>query len=443
MIAIVGAGITGLYLAKLLRDQGADVHLFEARDKVGGNIGSIRDGAYLFETGPNSIRMNEAFHHLLSDLKLLDEVVYTSPKAKKRYVLKDGTYRPIPMGPLSLLFGPFFRFREVRRILKERKLPPEEVPRETVDAFFRRRFGDPVTDYLVAPFISGIYAGDPQKLLVAKAFPRIVAWEKEFGSVLKGFFKGREKSKYKGIFSLREGLGQMTEAMGQQLGQHLHLNHSLQALRKTESGWELDFGTGKVSAQQVVLAMPAQAIGELLAQIDPEGAEALTQVTCPPVTVVQSVYDRKAVGHALDGFGALHNHLEPSETLGTIFSSSIFPNRCPEDEVLLTTFVGGARFPERAQLSEEVLTDLVHKDLSHYLKISEPPKKVHLVRWPRAIPQYDPAILAAHATASRLSADKLWLAGNWTHGISVPSCLERAQELCEQLTASPASNSVI
>ncbi len=443
MIAIVGAGITGLYLGHLLQEKGIDFRLYEANDHVGGNIRTLERDGYVLETGPNSIRMNADFHGLLQDLNLLDEVMYTAPAAKKRYVLKNGAYRATPSGPISLLFGSFFSFKTVRRILKERRLSPEDIPGETIDAFFRRRFGDDVVDYLVAPFISGIYAGDPKALLVAKAFPQIKKWEREYGSVLKGFFKGRKKSEFKGVFSLRKGLGQMAEAMGQQLGDRLQLGAKLEGLEKENGKWHLELGAEKVAAEKVVLALPAETLAGVLGSVDGEMSAALARVNYPPVSVVQSAYRRSDVPHPLDGFGALHNHLEDSGTLGTIFSSTIFPNRCPSDQILLTTFVGGARTPERAQLTDNGLKKLVKGDYRRFLRIEADPVMTHIVRWPRAIPQYDPDILDAHAGLPRLVEQKIWLAGNWTHGISVPSCLERAQELCEQLLSEAPANSVI
>ena len=185
MIAIVGAGITGLYLGKLLQDKGLDFRLYEAKENPGGNIATLREGPYLMETGPNSVRMNANFHHLTEDLGLGGDLRFTDAKAGKRFVLKNGKYRPIPSGPGSLLFGSFFKFREVLRILKERRIAPGQVENETVDAFFRRRFGDPIADYLVGPFISGIYAGDSRKLLIGEAFPKVLEWEHSHGSVLK------------------------------------------------------------------------------------------------------------------------------------------------------------------------------------------------------------------------------------------------------------------
>lgn len=434
MIAIVGGGITGLYLAHLLHKQGKAFHLYEARDYFGGNIASVKEGPYLYETGPNSLRMNAHFHHLLEDLGLLDQVAYTNPKAKKRYVMREGSYHPMPMSPPSLLFGRFFRFGDLRRLWGERKRPAQELPEESVDAFFRRRFGPLVADYLVGPFISGIFAGDAKALRMASAFPQVKKWESEHGSVLKGFFKTRTKSEYKGIFSLQEGLGQLITQMTERLAPHLSTHQQLIGLERKGNGWQLEFSGTTVEADEVVLAMPAFATAQLLKELHPTLMADLQKVEYPAVSVVISAYKRAQVAHPLDGFGALNNQVEPAQTLGTIFSSSVFPGRCPTDEVLTTTFVGGSRHPERARLAEPDLLKAVLEDHQQWLGVKGKPVFTRVVRWEQAIPQYTATALAAQEGADALEEQGLFLGGNWTGGISVPACLEKAQSLCEQLT---------
>ncbi len=437
MIAIIGAGITGLHLGYLLKKEGINFQIFEAGNRTGGNIGTVKEGPYQMDIGPNSLRMNADFHHLLTDLNLHDQVVYTSPSAKKRFVLRNGKYQAMPMSPPALLFGPFFKWKDLRRLWKERKLPVKNIPNESVDAFFRRRFGGLVADYLVGPFISGIFAGDAKELLVESAFPRIKEWEREYGSVLKGFFKGRTKSQYKGIFSMRGGLGQLTDAMTAHLGDQVDTGMRLTGLGQDRGGsWLLTFDSGgTIQADKVVLALPSYTAAKLLKPTHPELAKNLVELNYPPVSVVITAYKRSDVGHPLDGFGALNNQVEDRQTLGTIFSSSVFPGRCPEDEVLLTTFVGGARRPELAELSDEYLLASVVRDHRELLDTNRAPVFFKVIRWPKAIPQYDAAALAAQQTANNLNSQGLYLGGNWSGGISVPSCLEKAQFLCEQLTS--------
>lgn len=433
MIGILGAGITGLTLGHLLSRQGHEVVVLEAASRAGGNIGSIREEGFLMERGPNSLRMNQQIYDLVEELGLIQQVRYADKQAKKRFILKGGHFKAIPMGPLALLSNGFFGWGTVGRILKERKVAAEESEFETVDSFFRRRFGEQVADYLVAPFVSGIYAGDPKALLLAEAFPQLKEMERNHGSVLRGFFKGRKKGGPKGIFSFENGLQDLVNALVGKLGDRLRLNSEVTSLRPAGDGWALELEGETLQLSQVVSTLPAQRLAPLLDSWQPNAAKALRQINYPPVSVVHLGYNREDVGHALDGFGALNNHLEDHGTLGIIFASSIFPERAPGNKVLLTTMVGGSRQPERARLPDDKLLELVSRDHQELLQTKAAPVFQKVIRWDRAIPQYDRAWLPAKAAAEELENQGLLLGGNWYGGISVPSCLEKAQALCEQL----------
>ncbi|MEO0471567.1 MAG: protoporphyrinogen oxidase, partial [Bacteroidota bacterium] len=213
MIVIIGAGITGLVLGHYLQKAGKDFRILEASQRSGGNMQTQQIGPYLLEAGPNSLIMNDAFFALLQELNLEKEIQYADPQAKNRYVLRGGQYKKLPAGPPSLIFSKTFSLQAKRQILGERHKKAQHIPDESVDHFFRRRLGDEITDYAVYPFISGIYAGDPKQLLIAEAFPQLTEWEKDFGSILKGFIKGRTPQQHKGTFSFKNGLKSLTERL--------------------------------------------------------------------------------------------------------------------------------------------------------------------------------------------------------------------------------------
>lgn len=436
MIAVVGGGITGLTLAWLLKEKGVPVQLYEASKRVGGNIKSVREAECLLEVGPNSLRLNDFLHAYFTRLQLADDLVQATPEARHRYVLRDGAYRRLPTGPISLLFNRFFRFSEKRRILRERNVPPGTDETESIDAFFRRRFGDAVADYAVAPFISGIYAGNPHSLAVRAAFPQMKKWEQEHGSVIRGAIRGRKRNRHKGVISLREGLEMLPRRLAERLGDRMHLEKPVTALTADGSGYTLHFAHETVAAEKVVLTVPAQVTAKLLHDMDPAAAQALGSIYYPPVAMVHSLYRREDVGHPLDGFGGLNNHREGRKTLGTIFSSTTFAGRAPQDTALLTTFVGGAYRPENARRAPEAIQQMVHDELQDLLSVSGGPLFQKCTVWPQAIPQYENRIWPAWQAAERWATRGLYLSGNWIGGISVVACIEQAHHLCEQLTAS-------
>ncbi len=433
MIAIVGAGITGLTLGMLLKKQGTPFILLEASARGGGNIQSFHEGGYLMEQGPNSLRLNDQLYHWLEELQLESEIVKSLPTARNRYILKQGRYKKLPSGPPSLLTNATLSWKAKQLIWKERKNLSKSAAGESVDGFFRRRLGDEIVDYVVQPFVSGIFAGDPKKLLMEAAFPRLVEMEKLQGSLIRGMIQGRKKQQHTGIFSFKNGLGSWVSRLEELLAPNIQYNCRVSRLFSSDPiHLEIDEGTG-IDADSIVLCLPAHQIAKLLGESYPQVAKDLSEIYYPPVSLVYSAYKKKHVKHSLLGFGALHNHLEPSNTLGTIFSSSVFPERCPADEVLLTTFVGGALYPNRATQADRALLDSVLEDHQRFLGVKNEPVFQQIKRWERAIPQYEPSILKAWSKESLLQKHGIWLGGNWIGGIAVGACVERAFELANEL----------
>ena len=436
MIAIVGAGITGLTLGMLLKKQGIPFIILEASDKPGGNIQTLDQGPYRLESGPNSLQLNNNMYRWLEDLQLEKEIVMSLPSAKNRYILKQGRYRKLPKSPLYLLSNRTLSWKAKKAIWNEPKQTSLSPEQETIDSFFRRRLGDEITDYVVHPFISGIYAGNPNKLLIGAAFPKLLSFEKKEGSLIKGMVRSRKKQTHKGIFSFNKGLSVAIHRMADVLESDIHYKATVSKLFASQPiHLSLEEGTG-IDASQVVLCVPAHKAADVLSEAYSDISQDLTQVFYPHVSVVFSAYKKKHIRHSLMGFGALHNHLEPSNTLGTIFTSSVFPNRCPADEVLLTTFIGGALYPDWAEKEEADILEAVKQDHQRFLGAKQEPVFQHLVRWEKAIPQYEESVLPAWTHEALLQQHGIRLGGNWIGGISVGSCVERAYELAEAINLS-------
>jgi oxygen-dependent protoporphyrinogen oxidase len=433
MIAIIGAGISGLSLGEFLQRKKQPFMLFEAGDHPGGTLRTLRMGPYLLETGPNTVVLNSDTGPFLDELGLSNEIIPPASQSRKRFVLRKGKYKPLPSGLLSLIAGNFFSPKARVRVLRELFLAGSEVEKETVDAFFRRRFGAEVADFAIAPFISGTFANHPSNLLMEAAFPQFLDYERSAGSVIRGMMRSQKRSPYKGIFSFPGGLGRLPEVLASRLGDALQTGTQLQEILPVEGGYKLKFPGKEVFAGKVVFTQPAWQLSDLLQSLFPDFAASLRQIPYPPVTLVFSAYKKSDCRHSLDGFGVLHNHLEPSETLGTLFNSSLFPGRCPEDEVLLTTFVGGGAYPEKALLPDDAIAASVYSDHKRFLGVKNLPVFRHIVRWNSGIPQYDASVLAARTYLPALQAQALYFCGNWTGGISVPACIGRAKTISESL----------
>ncbi|MEM9935198.1 MAG: protoporphyrinogen oxidase [Bacteroidota bacterium] len=430
MIAVIGAGITGLLAAYRLKQAGLPFHVFEASDTVGGNILSETHGAYLLDKGPNSLRMTDELYALLAELGLTSEIVYASEAAKNRYILKSGTYQALPSSPLSLVGNNTFSWKAKRKLMLESFVKAAENREETVDAFFRRRLGDEWTDYAVYPFVSGIYAGDPARLLMKAAFPDVLKWEKEEGSVIKGAIKSRKNQQHKGIFNFTGGAARLCEKLADPIQSHIHLESTVSAIKKVADGFRVDTSEGPFEVNQVISTVPAHTLASMIAAYQQELAAKLANISYPSVSLVHMAFKRKEIKHPLDGFGALHSPKEGSDILGTVFSSTVFPGRCPDDEVLLCSFVGGALQEEKADLELDMLEKAVLTSHQQLLGAGEPTFK-YVTRWPQAIPQYDIAQFLVAEEVSKLAKDGFHLGGNWIGGISVPNTITRANKIAQ------------
>ena len=436
-VAILGGGISGLTLAFYLQRAGVAYDLFEA-GAPGGNIRSQQIGGYLLETGPNSLQLSEELEQLLADLGLTDQIEDTAAVSKNRFVLRDGRYQKLPGTPPALLLSSFFSLKAKLSALRELRRPVAPVDLlETQAHFFRRRFGPEIVDYALNPFISGIYAGDPDKLLLHKTFPKLAALEQTFGSVLRGLMKSGGAGARRRIVSLRGGLQTLPDALVAQLT-HYHGYQPVTALRRAADGrYEVQTAAGPAPAayDTVVLALPTYAAAPLLAPLFPDAAAALAAVYYPPMTAIFTAYARAEVAHPLDGFGALHPKVEQPYAAGSIWSSSLYPGRVPAGQVLFTTFVGGAQYEAQARQGEAEQKSAVDAELRRFYGIrAVQPAWQFRYSWDKAIPQFDEHIVAAHASVDALESQGIYAAANWRAGVGVPDCIRHARQLAEKIS---------
>jgi oxygen-dependent protoporphyrinogen oxidase len=441
-ILIVGAGITGLTLAWALREQGLRVRVLEARSDPGGNIRSLRAENYLLDLGPNSLldRGGEGLTQLIDALGLEERVVVANPAASRRYVCRDGRAQALPAGPGGFIRTPLFSLRAKLRLLAEPWRSCAEAD-ESVADFVRRRLGPEFLDWAVDPFVSGVYAGDAEKLSVRAATARIYALEAEAGSLIRGALRRARQGRAAGptprgrLIGFREGLRELTDALAAQLDGELSTGAPVSGLRRLAGNWVADTAQGPVEAERLVLAVPAHAAADLLEPFKRELAGDLRGISYPGVVNVALGFPRQAVAHALDGFGLLIPSREGCETLGVLFSSTLFPGRAPAEHVLLTAFVGGARNPDTPARDDAELIAGVLKELTPLLGLEGEPDFARVTRWPRAIPQYNLGHLERleRIDAALTELPGLALAGNWRGGIAVGDCINNALALAKRL----------
>ena len=215
-------------------------------------------------------------------------------------------------------------------------------------------------------------------------------------------------------------------------------------MERTPDGWQVTARKGPdalvTSHRAVLLAAPAHRLAEMeLVAPGAPGLGPLRDIHYPPVASVVLGFRREDVPHPLDGFGMLVPAVERFSILGTLFSSSLFPNRAPAGQVLLTTYVGGVRAPELALRPEGDLVALTVKDLRTILGVRGEPTYRHVVVYPKAIPQYEVGYGRFKDLMNELEAKApgLFLAGHFRNGISLGDSIVAGHDVAERMAAGP------
>jgi protoporphyrinogen/coproporphyrinogen III oxidase len=457
---VVGAGISGLATSFALQKAGILTLTLESAARPGGVIRSVKRDGYLLECGPQSFSGNSSITSISTDLGMLNERMLADPKAR-RYVLINGKLQLVPMNP-ALLASPLMaggtRFALLRDIFGN-SAPPE--PDESVADFIRRKFSPTLLDRLAGPFVSGIYAGDPEYLSLRAAFPILYQAEKASGSVIRGVLKimkerkvaaGKDSPERPTLQTFHDGNESLIEALTERLGNSLYCNVevlSIQSLTPVPEPTAPRFratlrtprGEETIETERLVLAVPTHVAGKLLSPVHPEFASPFCGIDYAGVAVVSLGYRKEDVAHPLNGFGFLVPRSSGLADLGTVWNSSLFQGRAPAGQALLTSFVGGATKPGALKQSQEDLVAQVHQELTPLLGIEKAPVFSNVTIWPRAIPQYNLGHSDRLATIEKLrsSFPGLYLVGNYLTGPAIGACVEHALKIANEIRVSFAN----
>lgn len=406
-VLVIGAGITGLSCAWTLRKLGVDAVVLESSDRAGGMIRTARMDGYLIEWGPNSILPTAETMDFLDEVGLSSELAKADPRAP-RYIYIDGRLRKAPFGAITA--------GGLLRMLAEPFIRSRSPSGESVADFFRRRVGSEAHDRLVAPVVTGIYAGDTQQLSAEASFPRLVELERKYGSITLGMLRSRSRTGKRKPRSRISTFPSGLERLPNRLAEDLNV----------------EFGVAKsrlADAKAVVITVPAYRAVAALEGDAPALARLLESVRYAPMVVAASSVADDSFREPLRGFGFLVPRTERIHLLGTLFSSALFPGRAPRGRQLLTSFIGGTFQAGAVEWSDERLWDTVCGELKRVLQVSSSPEPVTIVRHPRALPQYvighERWVAAVREELKRTPG--LFLAGNYLDGVSVPACIEQGR----------------
>jgi oxygen-dependent protoporphyrinogen oxidase len=458
-IVIIGAGISGLATAhaveRLAAERGLEVAVtvLEKEPRTGGKIWSIKAEGYLCEWGPNGFLDSKPMTLELCDrLGVRDQLARSNDNARKRFIYSQGELHRLPENGPMFLKSRLISWPGKLRLAGELFVPPrrDDVD-ETLADFARRRLGAEALDKLIGPMVSGIFAGDPETMSLQSCFPRIRELEREYGGLLRAMVKlakqkqaerkaGKQVASAAGpggvLTSFVAGIQALTDATAAGLAGTVRTGAEVASLRALDGGWELTLADGeKLAAELVISAAPTHALIGLLAPLDRSLTELVAGIPYASMNVICCGYLRERIARDLDGFGYLIPRREGRNTLGTLWDSSIFPQRAPEGQVLLRSMIGGATNPKAIELSDEEVLDRTRADLRAIMGIDAAPDFVRIFRHPQAIPQY----LSGHARRvaaidERLSAHAgLFMTGNALYGVGLNDCVHAANRTAGQV----------
>lgn len=464
-VLIIGAGLSGLTAAYALSRSEAfaqsvaagtsSLRVLEASPHAGGLIRSRQEQGFLTEDGPHTFPSTA--RELVDLAQQLDLTpMPTSQAAKKRYLYLNGRLIALPSNLWEAVTTPILSPGGKVRLLQEPFLPKTEQADISIADFFQRRLGVELTAHLVDPFISGIYAGDIQSLSLPAVFPKVWEWEQSSGSIIKGMLQARKKASAKEapfsekraekkarmhLLSFEGGLQTLTDALVRALPPHtLSLNHSVDSIQAVESGYRVQLQTGELlEVTHLILALPAYRAARLLRSVIPMAAEPLADISYNALAMVQTGFKQSDIPHALDGFGCLLPRREQLPLLGTIWASSLFPERAPTGHVLFSNYIGGAHRPELVEWEPERILTEVLNNLAIVFKTKPLEPSFHRVmRYQQAIPQYTLGHRQRIAQTEQALAkhSRVALCGNYLHGVALNECVKSGLGAAERIAAS-------
>lgn len=448
---ILGSGITGLATAYHLNKQDKDCVVLDRADRTGGVIRSVYQDGFLYEEGPNSgVIGNIEVLRLFDELKGECELeVAADGNVKKRYVLKNGRWEALPGGLKAAINTPLFSLSDKFRILLEPFRPAGKDPHETLAGLVRRRMGNSFLNYAIDPFIIGVYAGDPGRLVPKYALPKLYNLEQEYGSFVGGSIKKQfkpktedEKRVTRSVFSVRGGLSSLIAALERKIGmERIMLNCSELTVNPVSDYFEVSYldtssnTTKVVQTRTVVSTIGAHQLGQVMPFIP---TEKLTKISSLHYTKVLEVIvgfkDWK--GMDLDAFGALIPFVEKRDLLGLLFMSSLFKERAPEGGALFSIFMGGVRRQDICQLSDEEVLKVLRREFCDLMQLSSfQPDLLKIVRHEHAIPQYEADSGERFAVISQIEKEfrGLVIGGNLRDGIGMADRIFQSRQLADSI----------
>lgn len=453
-IAVIGGGIAGLtaayYLHKKITEEKLpyNVVLIEGSMRLGGKMQTVERDGFVIERGPDSfLARKKSMIDLAKEVGMEKELVPNS--TGKSYILVKDRLHAMPGGSIMGIpteIGPFIKSRLFSPLGKARAACDFLIPKskengdQPLGVFLRRRLGDEVVENLVEPLLSGIYAGDLDKMSIMSTYPDMYEMEQKYRSLIVGMKKSRPKkakpakemplsSNRLGMFrTFKSGLQSLIDA----IEQHLPVNSVLkgtkvQSVKKSGDAYTLLLNNSEqIQAKAVVVATPHQALPNMFS--DYPFFEIFRKMPSTTVATVSMAFDASAIKQDIDGTGFVVSRNSDYTITACTWTHKKWPHTTPEGKVLLRCYVGREGDEVVVDLSDGELEQIVLDDLNRTMKITDKPVFTVVSRWREAMPQYRVGHLEnLQMVDSRMAEDLpgVYLAGASYRGIGMPDCIDQ------------------
>jgi oxygen-dependent protoporphyrinogen oxidase len=448
-VVVVGGGIAGLAAARRLEELGAEPVLVERGDVLGGKVRTELVDGFVVEAAPDSfLTRKERGVGLCEELGLVDELIERRPEHQRTFVRRGRELHPLPEGLTGMIPANLEALERSELLSPEGKArfaAEQDVPAvddktdESIASFVSRRFGREAYDALVEPLMTGIYGGDGELLSLRATFPQLRMLELEHGSVLDGLPTPRPGGR--GPFaSLRSGMDRIVSRVVERFARTRVLG-GLSATRvaRAAGAYEVHLSSGAaLEADGVVLATPAFATAELLAELDLDLAAEHAEVPYASSVVVTLGFTGNALT-PLDGYGYVVPRAEGSDVLACTWTSQKWESRAPEGAALVRVYAGRFGGRDLTVESDEDLLTLARDELG-LRDVTAEPILTRIHRWPCGMPQY---VLGHPERLERIDAllsehPGLAVAGAAYRGVGIPDCILSGEQAAESAARSLA-----
>lgn len=435
-VIIVGGGLSGLSVAHFLGKQqpGLKICIVEKADRPGGAIKTFKQDGYQAEWGPHGFLNNTSeSRQLLRDIGL-DQEMQSAPLGDfRRFICFNGNLEALPQSPKMLLATPLLTSVGKMRLLADLWKKPR-LADQTIGDWAAYRFGRGVLP-MVDVAVTGTFAGDLHRLSIDAVMPGVRQLEKSAGSVLRGLKAKNKISAGQGglpaMINFPAGMERIIEALASRQD-NLLLATAVKGLAKDGSDWLVQTDKDVMRTPRLIMALPVNSSLQLL-----KGFQQPPILAVPEARIINVVMGFGGEAVVPRGFGYLAPEREGRFALGAMFSSHMFPDRCPAGQVLLEVLVGGRRHPERLELADEELISKVYDDISKVMVLPAPPIFTKVLRSAGGIPQLEmdhPALLAWRQEIEAEMAG-LHICGFGWDGIGMNDVIKSAARTVEAVVA--------